>query len=103
MSYQDIPVTVTHGIAVVHDEQVAGRIAECIRSVLSETECPHSLVFVESRECAKCGAIVPEPGARTPTTRNLADECGALRTERDDLLKENAVLRRKIERLERKR
>lgn len=38
-----------------------------------------------------------------PVTRNLADECGALRTERDDLLKENAALRRKIERLERKR
>lgn len=32
----------------------------------------------------------------------LSDECGALRTERDELLRENAVLRRKCERLERK-
>jgi hypothetical protein len=32
----------------------------------------------------------------------LGDECGALRTERDELLRENATLRRKIERLERK-
>lgn len=31
----------------------------------------------------------------------LADECGALRTERDELLRENAVLRRGIEKLER--
>lgn len=33
----------------------------------------------------------------------LADEAGALRSERDELLRENATLRRQIERLERKR
>jgi len=33
----------------------------------------------------------------------LADEAGALRTERDELLRENAVLRRKLERLEARR
>lgn len=32
----------------------------------------------------------------------LSDECGTLRTERDELLRENAVLRRKVEKLERK-
>lgn len=32
----------------------------------------------------------------------IADECGALRAERDELLKENATLRRTVERLERK-
>jgi hypothetical protein len=33
----------------------------------------------------------------------LADEAGQLRSERDELLRENAVLRRTVERLERKR
>lgn len=33
----------------------------------------------------------------------LADECGALRSENDDLLRENAMLRRKVEKLERNR
>jgi hypothetical protein len=32
----------------------------------------------------------------------LSDKAGALATERDELLRENAILRRKLERLERK-
>jgi len=41
--------------------------------------------------------------ASTNRAGRLADDAGILRAERDDLLKENAVLRRTVERLERKR
>lgn len=44
--------------------------------------------------------VVTDAQARA---NRLSDECGALRTERDELLVENATLRRKLEKLERKR
>lgn len=40
--------------------------------------------------------------ASTLRANGIADECGTLRAERDELLKENATLRRTVERLERR-
>lgn len=47
-------------------------------------------------------AILDGETTERQRANRLADECGALRTERDELLRENAQLRRTIERLERR-
>ncbi len=63
--------------------------------------------------CPRCGlhgkliriamymSDVPSDPGRTERLSALADECGALKTENVELLAENAMLRRRIERLER--
>ena len=47
------------------------------------------------------GRIMYSP--HDPERIRLADECGDLRHERNELLRENATLRRRVEKLERKR
>lgn len=52
---------------------------------------------------AKYEAMVAKLHAAQQVSNRLSDVCGALKTERDELLRENAVLRRRIEKLERRR
>lgn len=66
-------------------EAARKRIAELEQS--RDTDYIHGKEVWRLTECAR---------------QRLSDEAGALRTERDDLLRENAVLRRTIERHERK-